>query len=82
MSTRAAAELATIDAPDVGAPGTLWVHLQLTEPSSGTPRAATASGRDHFEAQVGRRLTVAGVSWRIVSVERPGAGRMTLRLEL
>lgn len=82
MSTHAAAELATIDDPETSAVGALWVHLQPTEPASGTPRAAVASGRDHPAAQIGRRLIASGVAWRIVSIERPGAGRMTLRLEI
>lgn len=82
MTARASAELASIEDPDLGVVATLWVRLQPTEPGAGTARRAVAGGRDHPEALVARRLTVGDMSWRIVSVERPGGGRMTLRLEL
>lgn len=82
MSTNAATVLATLEDPEVGAVGTLWVHLQLVEPGSATPRRSIANGRDHPDAVVGRSLLIADASWRIVSVERQGRGRMTLRLEL
>jgi head-tail adaptor len=68
---------------------TLWVRLkpggatleQLQDQRPVRIETASAAARDHPDAAAGQRLVADGPPWRVLAVQRPGGGRMTLLLD-